>query len=193
MLEANKQGRRGRIAALVVATGAGAAVLAVSLDGNAGAAKVEVIPTTTVIASSQNRALTTDGQATVLAAVAEALPTAKLDHAYQVVDGVRDLVSASGTIDGDGIQVTVYRRFEPKELEDFGMRELRSLAGRSWVGATDPDLTSVYHLSGDGVAVWVGVTPAPGSKARSVEAVQAIAERLAEGQAVEHVAEGGAR
>lgn len=86
-----------------------------------------------------------------------------------------DAVELSTVRDWSGYEVTVYRTFAADELA--GLPTSEDASGRTWIAATDQDLTSIYHLSGGGVGLRVAHLSRD-SPAR-VDELEAIAVALA--------------
>ena len=157
-------------------------VLSLSTFGLAGTANSDGTTPTTVAGSVAAEARPATGPLVDAAtsAVSLAWADATVTGATEVTEGGADYVHISGNrADGSSFVLSVYRTFDRAELDNFGMKPTTTAAGTTWVGATDSDLTSVYHLSKPGTGVWLGVTPATGSKAPSADSVALDAQGLA--------------
>lgn len=86
-----------------------------------------------------------------------------------------DSVKVSTVVDWRGYEVTIFRTFSPAELT--GLPTSESEAGRSWIAATDRDLTSIYYLSGSGIGLRIAhLDPeAPASAMQLVSIAAALA------------------
>ena len=174
-------GRRWRLG-LVVGIAAGAGVLTLSTFGLAGTANSDDTTPTTVVGSDAAVLPAAKSPLAEAATLAVSLvwADATVTGATEVIKGGANYVDISGKrADGSSFVLSVYRTFDRAELDSAGMKPTTNALGTTWVGATDEDLTSVYHLSNAGTGVWLGVTPAFDSKAPSAGAVSLDAENLA--------------
>lgn len=183
--------QRRRWAAAAVAIGGGLS-LALGAGGLGGTASGDLTPTTIALSDGRAPAVV---EAITSVPVAEAFdqlwPGASVTANHEVRQGGADYVEVSGIRkDGSSFTISVYRRFDAAELEAAGLDSSKDRGGGvTWVGATDPDLTSVYYLSADGVGVWLGLSPSRGEPAVTVEEVTASARALTEADAIRALAE----
>ncbi len=96
---------------------------------------------------------------------------------------MKNLVADYDIVDADGpsgsYSVQIYRVFDASELNEAGLERFDTTSGKVWIGATDPDFTSVYFLSSTGVGLRLAHTP-HGKKATSTASIVTLAEKMAD-------------
>ncbi len=126
----------------------------------------------------------------VEAAVSQVWPGSTVSAVFDVSDGRRDYFDATGTrADGSVFDLTIYRSFDESELDSTDLVRTPVPRGRAWIGATDPDLTSVYLLGSDGLGLYVSLQPPAGRRAFDVSTVSSAAQAFARSEDVALVGE----
>jgi hypothetical protein len=154
-----------------------AGVIGVGVAGTASGS-MGPTPTTVVPAAGVEVQAHRPAASGLARAVSAALPAGASIRSESTVKGGRADYEELSAVDDLGAQwgVTVYRSFDPSELDH--LESTRSATGTTWIGAEDPDLTSIYFLnSSTGVGVWIGHQNA-GPNPVAPAALQVVAERL---------------